>query len=186
MPEFSDAVLRLRAEERPGAKQFGIVVAKSRSTRSLQSLLEESTPLEQALDQVKDILCGEGRPLTTEASGAIERINTSIGNATREIAEKKEDVSRIEHGNSVSYPRSTKDTLEYLRARISKAQPEVLCDLVTQVRDETWQNAIEGWSAAEIAAGRAREQRPYLEDTWLQKAKLWLSHLVDVMFRSRK
>ena len=28
MPEFSDAVLRLRAEERPGAKQFGNVVAR--------------------------------------------------------------------------------------------------------------------------------------------------------------
>ncbi len=28
MPEFSDAVLRLRAEERPGAKQFGTVVAR--------------------------------------------------------------------------------------------------------------------------------------------------------------
>lgn len=127
------------------AEVCAVLNPKSRSTRSLQSLLEESTPIEQALDQVKDILCGEGRPLTTEASGAIERINTSIGNAKREIAEKKEDVSRIEHGNSVSYPRTTKDTLEYLRARISKAQPEVLCDLVTQVRDETWQNAIEGY-----------------------------------------
>lgn len=28
MPEFSDAVLRLRAEERPGAKQFGFVIAR--------------------------------------------------------------------------------------------------------------------------------------------------------------
>src|SRR5438067_6548400 len=28
MPQFSDAVLRLRAEERPGAKEFGNIVAR--------------------------------------------------------------------------------------------------------------------------------------------------------------
>lgn len=42
------------------------------------------------------------------------------------------------------------------------------------------------WSAAEIAAGRAKEQRPYLEDTWLDKAKLWFSRIAEVIFRTRK
>lgn len=42
------------------------------------------------------------------------------------------------------------------------------------------------WSAAEIAAGRAREQRPYLENTWLDKAKSWLSRIAEMVFRTRK
>lgn len=42
------------------------------------------------------------------------------------------------------------------------------------------------WSAAEIAAGRAREQRPYLEHAWLDKAKSWLSRIVEVIFHTRK
>jgi len=33
------------------------------------------------------------------------------------------------------------------------------------------------WSPAEIAAGRAREQRPYLETTWLDKVRSWLSRI---------
>lgn len=117
----------------------------TRSTKALESLRDLATPTEEAADRLRDILCGEGRPLNTEASSAIAALNSAIDAASRQLAEKKEDVNRIEHGNSVSYPRNTKDTLEYLKARIAKAEPAVLCDLVTEVRDESWQSAIEGY-----------------------------------------
>lgn len=42
------------------------------------------------------------------------------------------------------------------------------------------------WSAAEIAAGRAKEQEPYLGNTWLDKAKSWRSRIAKVIFRTRK
>lgn len=39
------------------------------------------------------------------------------------------------------------------------------------------------WTTAEIAAGRAREQRPYLEPSWLEKVGSLLSRLVKSIFR---
>ena len=42
------------------------------------------------------------------------------------------------------------------------------------------------WSPEEIAAGRAKEKKPYFEDAWLGKDKSWLSRIAEVIFRARK
>jgi len=118
---------------------------QSRSAAVLSDLKDIASSVEASVEGLRDILCSESRPLNAEASSAIASLNNTLDSVTRQITEKKEDISRIEHGNSVSYPRLTHETVEYLKSRIAKAEPAVLCDLVTEVRDESWQSAIEGY-----------------------------------------
>ena len=42
------------------------------------------------------------------------------------------------------------------------------------------------WSLAEIAAGRAREQKPYLEDSWLEKFSGWITRTAKAIFGDPK
>lgn len=42
------------------------------------------------------------------------------------------------------------------------------------------------WTPAQIATGRASEQRPYLEGTWLEKLRGWISRTADAIFGTRK
>jgi len=112
---------------------------------ALKSLAERARDTEERLAAMVDQLCGEGHPLRSEASAAIAVVNGALNAVRTKIQEKDDDVSRIEHKNSIRYPRLTQETVDYLAQVLPEAEPMVLCDLVIEVRTEAWQAAIEGY-----------------------------------------
>lgn len=145
-------LLAKAAQIAPAAKELKFISSAceglsptGRSAKPLEVLREAAQSVESAVGRLIDILASEDRPLNSAASTAIAALNGSEQSISRQIAEKQDDVSRIEHGNSVAYRGDTQATLDYLRTRLPQAEAAVLCDLVTEVRDERWQNAIEGY-----------------------------------------
>lgn len=111
----------------------------------LKTLAELAGNTEAKLATMVDQLCGDGYPLRSEASAAIAVVNGALTAVRTRIQEKEDDVSRIQHSNSIRYPGRTQETVEYLAQVLPEAEPMVLCDLVTEVRTEAWQAAIEGY-----------------------------------------
>lgn len=115
------------------------------SDEALKALEEHARAIEALASTVGDLLCGEGRPLGNEAAASLALTNDRMQAVRKRIEEKNDDIGRIQHGNSIRYPSTTRDTLEYLKQALPQAEPMVLCDLVIEVRSEAWQPAIEGY-----------------------------------------
>jgi DNA repair exonuclease SbcCD ATPase subunit len=119
--------------------------AKS-SDEALKGLADHARPIEARVVAVADLLCSEARPLANQAAAALALVQERIQGIGKRIEDKNDDISRIQHGNSIRYPNLTRDTLEYLKQSLPpQAEPMVLCDLVLEVRNESWQPAIEGY-----------------------------------------
>lgn len=90
-------------------------------------------------------LCGPERVLRSEIAAAVQSQKQIVEKLGEEIEALTSEVNRIERGANIQYPNDVDRALAYLREHLPESDPSVLCDLVSEVLDTTWQAAIEGY-----------------------------------------
>jgi hypothetical protein len=135
----------LPAEAEADALVALAIVDDRASDAALNGIARAARPLEERVAQLADVVIAQGESLAVVAGQAMQAASDRSATIERQKRDKEEDAARIEHGNTVKHDPITRDTLEYLQKAVPEAEPAVLCDLVSDVRSEAWQPAIEGY-----------------------------------------
>lgn len=114
------------------------------SKSAWEILAHRAASVERPLFNLGGVLCGEERPLRAEVAAAVAALNQNIVAVKADLEEKQKDASLIEQSDRIRLPREVDAVVRYIESEIPESKPEVLCNLITDVRDDSWQQAIEG------------------------------------------
>lgn len=108
-------------------------------------LREAAVDAEAIVGSFGKVLCGPDRVLNSEIAAAIQSQNQKIEEINAKITALSDEVNLIRRSSTIQYPKDTEKALLAIRINMPEAEPAVLCDLITEVRDPSWQPAIEGY-----------------------------------------
>lgn len=116
-----------------------------RDAGAWNTLKSAALSAEAAVGGYAQVLCGPERALRLGIASAMQTQKQVDDKLVEEIEALSHEVNRIERGANIQYPREVDRALAYLEEHLPESQPTVLCDLVSEVLDTTWQAAIEGY-----------------------------------------
>lgn len=108
-------------------------------------LREAAVDAEVIVGSFGKVLCGPDRVLNSEIAAAMQSQNQKIEEISAKIAALSDEVNLITRSSTIQYPPDIEKAFLAIRVNMPEAEPAVLCDLITEVRDPSWQAAIEGY-----------------------------------------
>ncbi|UZE96399.1 ATP-binding protein [Alkalimarinus alittae] len=114
----------------------------------LEAHLEDAVAIQQQANQWQRLLhdkelSADGICVRDKVNSVLFQRQTLSKTLEKQRQQKQAEIESLE-GHQATYPYYIKNALDTIRRECPKADPRVLCDYI-EVKDEQWQNAIEGY-----------------------------------------
>jgi len=114
----------------------------------LEAHLEDAVAIQQQANQWQRLLhdnelTADGVCVRDKVSSALYKRRGLSETLDKQRSQKQAEIESLE-GHQATYPHYVRLALEFIKRECPKADPRVLCDYI-EVKDERWQNAIEGY-----------------------------------------